>query len=95
MREKMKPVLNENTKRTLTSILKSAMVGKKVAEQEGVEKQYWGKTIIDVYPDIRNYGDDLCYIILTNIPKTPEALPGNEMWPAFDIDVDFELEYYD
>jgi hypothetical protein len=89
MRKKMKPVLNENSKRILTSILKNAMVGKKVAEQEGVNNQYWGATITDVYPDVRNYGDDLCYVIVTNIPSS------NKVRPQFDIDVDFELEYYD
>ena len=89
MREKMKPVLNENSKSTLTSILKNAIVNKKVAEQEGVDNKYWGATITDVYPDIRNYGDDICYVIVTNIPRP--SINDNE----FDIGVDFAFEYSD
>ena len=91
MRGKMKPVLNENSKSTLTSIIKSAIVGKKVAEQEGVDNKYWGATITDVYPDIRNYGEDSCYVIVTNMTSTDSMRTrANE----FDINVDFALEYY-
>lgn len=55
-------------KSSLTNIIRSAIVGKKIAKQNHIHENYWGATILDVWPASINYGSDTGYVINTNAP---------------------------
>jgi len=71
-------------KSSLTNVLRKEIVGKKIAKQQGVHENYWGKTITDVNPSWGRYRDFyLSYMIVTNAE-------GNNILM---VDIDFELEF--
>lgn len=69
-------------KASLTAILRNAIVGKKIAEQYGINECYWGKTIINVLPCSYDYGNKQGYYISTDCIYRS----------GFQIDADYELE---
>ena len=69
-------------KSSLTTILRNAIVGKKIAEQHKIDERYWGKTIINVLPCSYDCGNKNGYYISTDCIYRS----------GFQIDADYELE---
>lgn len=67
---------------SLTALLKSAFVGKKIAKQHGVDECFWGRTIIDIIPCSYYSGDKDGYYISTDCIYRS----------GFNIGADYELE---
>ena len=70
-------------KSSLTDIIVKALYGKKIAKQQGVHENYWGKIITKIYPARKiNKNFDLCSVVVTDA----------EGEHYFTIDADFQLE---
>lgn len=69
-------------KSSFNSILENAVVGKKIAKQDGIHENYWGATIQSITPCDLNYGCDDGYLIVTNAG----------VYGSFTVQGDFPIE---
>jgi hypothetical protein len=69
-------------KSSFNEILEKAVVGKKIAKQDGIHENYWGATIKFIFPCDLNYGCDNGYLIATDASG----------FSSFTIDCNFVIE---
>ena len=72
-------------KSSVANIIKNAFIGKKITNQHGVSKDYWGAVITDIYPNT-----DPCTgntIIVVTVDKYQSS-----DYNFFVIHTDFEME---
>jgi len=72
-------------KSSVVNVIKNTFVGKKIVNQHGVSKDYWGAVITDMYPNTDPYTGNPLIVITTDKYVSYEC-------NFFTIHTDFELE---
>lgn len=66
---------------SIQTLLNNAVLGKRLAMQPNIDKEHWGKAIVDVSPTELDYGCDAGFVIYTE--GTPHlgiiVLPNQEL----------------